>query len=187
MVAHLNGISAHASLTPAPPLLLVGTRRASVSAEQLRAADTALEAALKDACPAFKGLVRPSAAATGSADCLFAVENQEGFAKDATVRALAAAIHTAMHTLPALGRRVPLRWLGVYDELEKRKRAGQPTLSLKEVSAIGKACGRSVQRSQTAGHIGTTATRTLTPRARSFLARPSLVRGSASRVASAEL
>ena len=172
MVAHLNGISAHASLTPAPPLLLVGTRRASVSAEQLRAADTALEAALKDACPAFKGLVRPSAVATGAAGatsasgCLFAVENQEGFAKDATVRALAAAIQTAMHTLPALGRRVPLRWLGVYDELEKRKRAGQPTLSLKEVCAVGKACGRSVQGSRTADRIA----RRL-PRGRSRLVR----------------
>ena len=139
LVSHLNGISAHVGLEPPPPILLVGTRRGSLTRAQFLEVDRELQAALKAACPAFKAAVRPPA--DGAELCCFAIENTDGFAKDATIRALASAVRETVCTLPALKQRVPLKWLSLYDELQQLKRDGLPTQRFADVCAIARRCG----------------------------------------------
>ena len=134
LAAQLNAVSAH--VDGAPPLLLVGTHRDSVPAKELAGLSTLLEKELCDACPAFKGLVRPQ----GGGSCFWAIENSRSF-DDLGVQDLATTIGSTVQGLPALQRRVPLPWLRVYDELRRSVEAGVACVSLADVMTVAARCG----------------------------------------------
>lgn len=137
VIKHLNGITACVGTSPLPPLLLVGTRKDSVTEPQLREINATLEARLSS-CPGFAGRVCPTAGADEGSLCFFAIENRRGFDGDGAIPALASAIQSTIASLPALKDLVPSRWIRVYDELSKQH--SKPVLSLDEVCAIGAAC-----------------------------------------------
>ena len=71
--------------------------------------------------------------------CFFAVENKRGFEGDAAIASLAAAIQSTISSLPSLNKRVPSRWIQVFDELKQQD--GKPVLGLSECCAIAASCG----------------------------------------------
>ena len=141
------------------PLILAGTRKGEVKggAETMRALSGKLLAELRKRCaPAIGGLIMNAAdeAATmrgggggggggsgeGGGLCFFAIENSQGYHGDATIKALVAAVETAAHKLPSMKRRVPLPWLGVYDEI-RRVGATRRKISFSELSSLAQKYG----------------------------------------------
>jgi hypothetical protein len=113
--AQLATLAVHAANAP---ILLVGTRKDAVTAQQGQAAlatlSTLLHSHLSQRSPSYKWTYPDGEL------CFFAVENSRGFAGDESIQRLAVAIDKATDSLPTMQKEVPAGWLKVYDELRRR-------------------------------------------------------------------
>jgi hypothetical protein len=136
--AQLATIAVHAANAP---ILLVGTRKDAVTAQQGQAAlvtlSTLLHSHLSQRSPSYKWTYPDGEL------CFFAVENSRGFAGDESIQRLAVAIDKATDSLPTMQKEVPAGWLKVYDELRRRLTVSEPEqwLRLDEVQSIAAQCG----------------------------------------------